>query len=117
MRPARARPGRITKMRSGLLPAAVAPISQSGSGVGNTSHTSHTVPRSTLAPGLCPGAFLCQGDRMEYSDTLLRDVFERVKTIACVGASMNPLRASHYVSCYLTSKGYTVYPINPGHIG
>ncbi|WP_108482499.1 CoA-binding protein [Oceaniglobus ichthyenteri] len=54
---------------------------------------------------------------MTPSDDLLRDVFKRVKTIACVGASMKPVRPSHDVSQYLIDKGYRVYPVNPGHAG
>jgi len=54
---------------------------------------------------------------MEYSDNLLRDILGRVKTIACVGISMNPVRPSYYVARYLTLKGYVVYPVNPVHAG
>lgn len=54
---------------------------------------------------------------MTYSDTLLTDIFRRTKTIALVGASLNPARPSHYVGQFLVEKGYVVYPINPGHAG
>lgn len=54
---------------------------------------------------------------MTHSDDFLRDVLGRVKTIACIGASPNPARPSHYVSQYLRQKGYRVIPVNPGHGG
>ena len=53
----------------------------------------------------------------QYSDTLLNDVFDRAKTIAVVGFSMNPARASHYVAEFLFEQGYRVIPVNPGHAG
>lgn len=52
-----------------------------------------------------------------YSDTFLKDVLTRTKTIAVVGVSPNPVRPSYYVARYLSLKGYTVLPINPGHTG
>ncbi|MCW9044177.1 MAG: CoA-binding protein [Pseudopelagicola sp.] len=54
---------------------------------------------------------------MEYSDQLLKDVLTRTKTVAVVGVSMNPVRPSYYVARYLSLKGYTVIPVNPGHTG
>lgn len=35
------------------------------------------------------------------------------KTIAVVGLSDNPLRASHGVSAYMQSHGYRIIPVNP----
>ncbi|MEQ9695466.1 CoA-binding protein [Shimia sp. SDUM112013] len=54
---------------------------------------------------------------MTYSDTLLKDVLNRTKSIAVVGVSMNPVRPSYYVARYLGLKGYRVIPVNPGHAG
>jgi len=51
------------------------------------------------------------------SDTLLRKILGETKTIACVGVSMNPVRPSYFVARYLSLKGFTVIPINPGHAG
>lgn len=43
-----------------------------------------------------------------------RDLLERLRTIAVVGASANPLRPSYTVFSYLRRQpGYTVTPINP----
>ncbi|MCV6597327.1 MAG: CoA-binding protein [Mangrovicoccus sp.] len=53
----------------------------------------------------------------DYSDEFLRSVLKRTKTVAVVGVSMNEVRPSFYVTRYLSLKGYTVIPINPGHAG
>ncbi|MFV2053074.1 CoA-binding protein [Aliiroseovarius sp. YM-037] len=54
---------------------------------------------------------------MTYSDDLLRTILTETKTIACVGMSLNPNRASHEVSHYLHERGYRIIPVNPGHVG
>lgn len=54
---------------------------------------------------------------MTYSDAFLKKTLTGTKVIACVGVSMNPVRPSYYVARYLTLKGFTVHPINPGHAG
>ncbi len=54
---------------------------------------------------------------MTYSDAHLRDILTRTKTVAVVGVSTNPVRPSYYVARYLSLKGYTVIPVNPGHAG
>ncbi|NVO54546.1 CoA-binding protein [Rhodobacteraceae bacterium B1Z28] len=53
----------------------------------------------------------------EYSDNVLKTILQRTKVIAVVGVSMNPVRPSYYVARYLSLKGYTVIPVNPGHVG
>lgn len=78
---------------------------------------SFTVPRSTLRPEIASGAFLSEGRIMEYSDELLRSILTRVKTVACIGVSMNPVRPSFYVARYLSLKGFQVTPVNPMHTG
>ena len=52
-----------------------------------------------------------------YTDPFLKDILRRTKVIAVVGVSMNPMRPSYYVARYLSLKGYTVIPVNPGHAG
>ncbi|MFO1104640.1 MAG: CoA-binding protein [Amaricoccus sp.] len=51
------------------------------------------------------------------TDDDLREIFETVRTIACVGLSPNPARPSHQVARYLQGAGYRVIPINPGQAG
>jgi predicted CoA-binding protein len=47
------------------------------------------------------------------NDNTIRDLLSSAKTIAVVGLSNNPLRASHNVAEYLQSKGYRIIPVNP----
>lgn len=48
-----------------------------------------------------------------YSDEHLRGILEGVRSIAVVGASDNPVRASFFVFKYLKDKGYRMIPVNP----
>ena len=41
------------------------------------------------------------------------ELLSRAKTIAVVGLSDNPMRASHGVSAYMQSHGYRIVPVNP----
>lgn len=41
------------------------------------------------------------------------DLLARAKTIAVVGLSDSPMRASYGVSSYLQSAGYKIVPVNP----
>ena len=52
-----------------------------------------------------------------YENSYISGILHDVKTIAIVGASANDVRPSHFVTKYLIDKGYTVFPINPGHAG
>lgn len=54
---------------------------------------------------------------MTYSDSTLKRILTDSKVIACVGVSMNPVRPSYFVARYLSMKGFTVIPVNPGHAG
>lgn len=40
-------------------------------------------------------------------------LLQRVKTIALIGASANPLRPSFEVMEFLLTRGYQVFPVNP----
>jgi predicted CoA-binding protein len=50
---------------------------------------------------------------LQYDDNYLKQILTSVKTIAMVGASPNPDRASHRVMAYLQARGYRVIPVNP----
>lgn len=52
-----------------------------------------------------------------YSDDFLRAVLTTTKTIALVGASDKPSRASNSVMKFLLDRGYDVYPVNPVKAG
>ncbi|WP_420336673.1 CoA-binding protein [Roseibium sp.] len=52
-----------------------------------------------------------------YSDTYIKGILDEVKTVAMIGASANNVRPSYFVLKYLLSKGYDVWPINPGQAG
>lgn len=52
-----------------------------------------------------------------YEDEEIAEVLGKVKTVAIVGASANPVRPSFFVTKYLLDKGYRVFPVNPGHAG
>ncbi len=49
---------------------------------------------------------------MSTSDPI-GELLQRVKTIAVVGLSDSPLRASHGVAAYLQMHGYRIIPVNP----
>ncbi len=47
------------------------------------------------------------------TDTEFEDIFRKYKTIAVVGLSPKPERASHLVAQYLQNKGYRIVPVYP----
>lgn len=56
-------------------------------------------------------------DHDSYDDALLRDILDRVRTIAMVGASPQWNRPSYFAMKYLQGKGYRVVPVNPRAAG
>jgi hypothetical protein len=53
-------------------------------------------------------------DLERYQDPLkIQQVLLSARTIAIVGLSNNPLRASYFVGFYLKRHGYRVIPVNP----
>ncbi len=53
-------------------------------------------------------------DLARYQDpAVIQRVIHRAKTIAIVGLSSNPRRASYFVGFYLKRHGYRVIPVNP----
>lgn len=51
------------------------------------------------------------------TDAEIRDLLTSARTIAIVGASDNPERASHGVMAFLQDHGYRVIPVNPAITG
>lgn len=51
------------------------------------------------------------------TDDDIRRILATVRTIAVVGWSPKPDRASHGVAAFLKRKGYRVIPVNPGQAG
>jgi predicted CoA-binding protein len=45
----------------------------------------------------------------------IRSLLKQATTIAVVGLSPKEERPSNSVAKYLLDKGYTIYPVNPGH--
>ena len=56
-------------------------------------------------------------ERLSYTDEFIAGLLKSVRTIALVGASANPAKASHIVMKYMQGKGYRVIPVNPGLAG
>ena len=53
-------------------------------------------------------------DVSRYQDPLtIQRAIHGAKTIAIVGLSKNPMRASYFVGFYLRRQGYRVIPVNP----
>ena len=46
----------------------------------------------------------------------IRRALEEAETIAVVGCSPDPSRASHAIARYLKGEGYRVVPVNPHHV-
>ncbi|WP_421913436.1 CoA-binding protein [Mesorhizobium sp.] len=52
-----------------------------------------------------------------YDNAYIGGILNSVKTVAMIGASANDVRPSYFVLKYLLAKGFSVFPINPGHAG
>src|SRR4029453_14975980 len=56
----------------------------------------------------------CRGTEVNEPDRI-RDVLETAETVAVVGCSPEPARASYTIARYLLSQGYRVVPVNPNY--
>jgi predicted CoA-binding protein len=54
---------------------------------------------------------------VNYSESYIKEILNKVKTIAVVGASANQDRDSYKVMQVLLQHGYEVFPINPNETG
>ncbi len=50
-------------------------------------------------------------------DALITAILKQYRTIAVVGLSTKPERASHEVAHYLQQHGYRIVPVNPSYAG
>jgi hypothetical protein len=50
---------------------------------------------------------------MNEPETILTMLGKPPRTIAVIGLSENPGKASHYVSAYMQQQGYRILPVNP----
>ena len=56
-------------------------------------------------------------EQLIHSDINTKQILEKVKTIALIGASSNPEKDSYKVMKFLLEKNYEVYPVNPNEKG
>ena len=52
-------------------------------------------------------------EKFNTNSDVVAQILRGSKTIAVVGLSSNPMRASHEVAAYLKSAGYRIIPVNP----
>ena len=52
-------------------------------------------------------------EKFNTSSDVVTQILRSAKTIAVVGLSSNPMRASHGVAEYLKNAGYRIIPVNP----
>jgi predicted CoA-binding protein len=54
-----------------------------------------------------------EADLGGFSREELLGIYQRVRTVAVVGASDSPDKAAHRIPAYLQSQGYRIIPVNP----
>ena len=55
---------------------------------------------------------------MEFSERAdIVRILEEARTVAVVGAHIEPLKAAHYVPAYLAGQGYRIIPVSPIYNG
>jgi predicted CoA-binding protein len=71
-------------------------------------------PGSGPACDLRLNTTLSEDERRRYQDpAVIRRLLSHARTIAIVGASTDPQKASSFVASYLQHEGYRVIPVNP----
>ena len=56
---------------------------------------------------------VCDNESMDNDAALIDEMLRAARTIAVVGVSDKPWRASHHIALYLAANGYRVLPVNP----
>jgi predicted CoA-binding protein len=56
----------------------------------------------------------CEFPEKNATDEEIREILAKSKTVAVVGLSDDPARASYRVASYLKDNGYRIIPVNPG---
>lgn len=51
------------------------------------------------------------------TDSELREILARTRTVAVLGAHTDPSKPAHYVPAYLHAAGYDIFPVNPLFVG
>lgn len=57
------------------------------------------------------------GGESVFDDATLRQILQKTRTIALIGASPHPWRDSHRIMAFLQRHGFRVFPINPNAAG
>src|SRR5262249_674804 len=91
---------------------ALPPSSTNGRRNGKTADLADTCSRQAPAP-----VAFGKMNHDSYPDSYIRGILITVKTMALVGASINEIRPSYFVSKYLLERGFHMIPVNPGHAG
>src|SRR6185503_20972977 len=81
-------------------------------GLGFHSPRNHRVWQSWLPAGSVFVTTIGAMGNLQHPDPI-RHLLASAKTIAVVGLSPNPLRASYGVSAYMQERGYKIIPVNP----
>ena len=56
-------------------------------------------------------------DEETYSPAYIAKILQENKVIASVGVSLNPIKPSFLVGRWLSLRGFTIIPVNPGYVG
>jgi hypothetical protein len=71
-------------------------------------------PGPGIACAITLNSALTPAQQARYQDPLvIQRILRTARTVAIVGLSTDPQRASWFVGSYLKSAGYTVIPVNP----
>jgi predicted CoA-binding protein len=72
-----------------------------------------SVPEVFFQPGLDVTGGLPRDSVRQLCTQELVQIYERIKTIAVVGASADETKTANVIPSYLQSQGYRILPVNP----